>query len=497
MGFSIKFLSRNVPVYKKNALIPSIVRWKQYYHPPWIFLFHLIEIILICAFFFSITLPSIDAIYDVRSIISKDMMQIEDKDGHTYSNFNDISDFFNNFFYILEKMEKKSLLNLGFINATKPYEFIIEWKNGTSTFSNRFNLSVELFRHINSISLLSNFYTAISSGTINGCTQWNVNMKISQSSSYLFKYTPSLSYSSCPSEYVFSDSSNLTSLLLNPESDSDSGYSDEVLFQEIFEYIKTGKRVSSIFLDRKFEPKFNKSKIKYIHQTQLFSTILLIISTISSFILIHELYSRFQLHNILNQYDAIYRDLSTSEQVHSKIGYWIFAFLFFNILLAICTIPILFESRSLTQYQLKSTFQYFASGSLGIIICFLRWVKPLKKCYMVVLFFKTAFSYLMSSIIGEFPLVCGMMFISSFFFRFSDFSTSYHILFECFLALTFGDNISGVYEGFLNGDDTFNIFGFIWVTLLTAIAMWLFFTTFTASVTYVYKMFISLSKFFI
>ena len=109
-------------------------------------------------------------------------------------------------------------------------------------------------------------------------------------------------------------------------------------------------------------------------------------------------------------------------------------------------------------------------------------------CYSVVIVIRQAFGRLMMVIVGILPVALGMMFIGMFLFgRVASISQSMVNLSEVFLSVTFGDMIAGVYQLFTDGSETYNILAFIYVTLMTAVAMWLFFTAFTAQMVLIYQ----------
>lgn len=506
----IRFVKLKIPFHQNYKILNSLSKWKTYYAPPWIFLFHFLEVFCISHFLFHVVLPTVKSIYDVRHIIANDLIQIEDNDGKIFSNIEDIINVFENFYENLENLEKDSLFSFDFVDPTIPYIIEIEWKNGSITTTNQLSLSTAFFEHVNSITLASNFMTLLYSGTNNGCTQWNAECKFFlKTGSYLFQYEPSLDYSSCP-DTVFAEEdsllypSNHSSYSTHNDihsihnnnrklknNDSQGGqYSDKYLFEEIDRYIETGKRVSSVFVDRKQLIPLTKSDVTLSKTTTKSELVLIFISFISTSLLLYSFIQHLKFHFMLKNVDGAYCDLELTKQVHSSIGYWVITFLFFHIILFCCSISMLFYSKNITQYPSKLVLECYAIGSFGILLCFLRWLHPFKKCYMVVLFVKNAISILLSVTIGQFPIVCAMIFVCSYLFSFSEFSQGYVTLFECLLSLTFGDNISTIYEAFTNGETVFNILGFIWITIVTAIAMWLFFTTFTASVTYIYKIFV-------
>ena len=127
-------------------------------------------------------------------------------------------------------------------------------------------------------------------------------------------------------------------------------------------------------------------------------------------------------------------------------------------------------------------------AALSCIATGIRWLHFVPNFYSVVIAIRQAFGHLMMVIVGILPVALGIMFVGMYLFgRFANISQSLVSLSEVFLSVTFGDMIAGVYQLFTDGSETYNILAFIYVTLMTAVAMWLFFTAFTAQMVLIYQ----------
>ena len=220
--------------------------------------------------------------------------------------------------------------------------------------------------------------------------------------------------------------------------------------------------------------------------------ILLILSIVSSLISIQSLLHRFKKHNYLFNNNPEYHDLENKEQFHKTIGFWAFYYVINNVFSTIASFYMLIDANQLTQFPSNKSLKFFGIQCLLMIVMFLRWMVIFPKVYRVVQITKLSINALLSIILGIFPLLVSLMFISIFLFGFvTMFASSFVKLFESDLSLTFGDMISTVYESYTDGTTYYNILAFIFVTIMVAIGMWLFFTVFTASITYLHRSYLS------
>ena len=80
-----------------------------------------------------------------------------------------------------------------------------------------------------------------------------------------------------------------------------------------------------------------------------------------------------------------------------------------------------------------------------------------------------------------------MAFIAIFLFGYaSEAAESIVKLLENLLSITFGDMISDFYQEFTDGSRVYNALSFVFASTCTAVAMWLFFTSFTAQIASIY-----------
>ena len=116
-----------------------------------------------------------------------------------------------------------------------------------------------------------------------------------------------------------------------------------------------------------------------------------------------------------------------------------------------------------------------------------QWLHFIPSCYSIVLIIRQAFGTLLLVVIGIFPIAISMAFVAIFLFGYAnETSESFVRLLEYLLSITFGDMISDFYVAFTDGSKVYNTLSFVFASICTAVAMWLFFTSFTAQMASIY-----------
>ncbi|KAK8842787.1 hypothetical protein M9Y10_025652 [Tritrichomonas musculus] len=355
----------------------------------------------------------------------------------------------------IERIYKDSFQNFYFENQSYPVIFKTHWLNGSITESADIEISTDLFHHISSFGIFSAFMLMIEDGDITGCTQWSFEFNVHAGlGSYLFYLEPKLKRSWCPSYIVNSSPTKSIS-------------------------IPHHNFASTPYFERK-----NLSLYSYLVK---YGTLLLSISTFYLISLLISLSRVFKLHKKLMQTDPQYEDMTPYEQFHSTIGFWKLIGVLTEVVMILGSVSFLNDSLSFTQFISPRTRIIFGFSALFSITTVVQWLHFIPSCYCIVLIIRQAFGTLLLVVIGIFPIAISMAFVAIFLFGYaSEVTESIVTLLENLLSITFGDMISDFYLAFTDGSSVYNALSFVFATISTAVAMWLFFTSFTAQMASIY-----------
>ena len=402
-------------------------------------------------------------------------------DDDSFASVEEIQEQLDNFLENIQNAYEDSFQDFYFADPSNPIIFHVEWLNGTvSSYNNTFDFNAELFRHITSFDATCNFYLMVQDGSITGCTQWTLVFRVViATGSYLFHRAPSFQYSYCPNTIVNNDDS---------PSLGHTNYSLQNI--EISSRVVGFKNSTFKFhaKDSQTIPHFKRSNLALYPQLVRYGYLLLFLAVIHLALLIANIINSFLHHRLKLKKDVMYRILDPYEQFHSTIGFWPFVLLFAEIFAVLAGIWFLRDSQAFTQYPRLPTIILFGFSSFFLIAALVRLLQYYPQAYSTALIVRQVFVKLMLIIVSILPIILSLMFVGIFIFSFvSDLSEKFVILCESFLSVTFGDMISDFYASFTDNTELYNILSFIYVTLAVAIVMWLFFTSFTAQVSYIYS----------
>jgi hypothetical protein len=299
--------------------------------------------------------------------------------------------------------------------------------------------------HIEYISISSDFKTTTQNADIDGCTRWIIAVKIIRSSnSFCFETQPSFNRFRCPY------SSLSTSEVLG------------------------------------------RSKISLYQPTLRLGFLLLVVSAISLAVIILDFSGGFRRHQFLMANSTEYFDLAFIDRWHATIGFWTPFFVVQAIINSIMGGAALLDTRHITQYPSAAVVRLFGFCSFVTIFTTLRWLRTFPKIYRVMEIMRESGNFVIAILFAVLPAGAAMIFISVFLFGLvSRFDVSYIKLVEAFLSITFGDMLSVVYEAYSDQSKTYNIMSFVFVTIVIIVCMWMVSATFTATMMYVHRVYIS------
>ena len=452
-------------------------RWKIYYRPPIEFILHLLQIGAIIWCFAIVIAPTIGHLYNIRKMLVTILLPEmgEDEPFTSYSDVaSEVEDCLNN----LEHLARRSFQKFYFVDERDPVHFVTRYRNGTTVNSSYWTINLDYFEHIEYFELVSRFMFLSETGTLKGCTQWNLQFRVRvMSGSYLFGLEPTLEEGWCPESVMARDDS-----VLEPQPQSNT-------FQKIVVNGTLSLRsTSNVRAGGSPYNLFHRNKLSLYQAEVKLGLFLMICSCVHLVILCISFGNRFMIHKTLMMTNAEYSDLDSYEQFHSVIGFWLPLSLVTSFLVFAAACCLAVDANKMTQFPSQRTVVVFGVAALFCIAGGIRWLHFVPNCYSVVIVIRQAFGRLMLVIVGILPVAFGLMFVGLFLFgRVATVSQSMVNLSEIFLSVTFGDMIAGVYQLFTDGSETYNILAFVYVTLMTAVAMWLFFTAFTAQMVLIYQ----------
>jgi len=496
MVLKVFLLTHSSPNKQETDIYKVLDHWKIYYRPPWVLLIHMME--LICLFFFStmIISPTIDGLYHNRLMITKQLYPNRE-DIVPFSSIDEITETFSLLLDNLEKLSKKSFANLHFVDDKRPYYIETIWKNGTTSISPVFSFSPVLFHHSDEVLLKTSFYTYANDSTVSGCTIWHVSISLNRpAGSYCFQSTPQFIRSHCASHIVSDDMSVDDGVSTKPilrermatryhrvriRYDDNRAQTDSMIISEIAKHIedRTLEYYTPPTPD-KTKPFFYRKYLTLFLPMQRFGIVLLVLSTVSFILMFFNLRVLFNFHHIKLQTDSSYKDLEPSEQFHSTIGLWNTFFLIKSVIEVGFSSSVLYELKNFSQYPSTKVMGLFGVSGFFTVFCTLRYFIQWKKSYRVILILKHSIAKILTTLIGQAPILMGFMFVAVFMFGFiSTYTESFVTLFISVLALIFGDNVYGVFNEFTDGSAKYNRIAFIYVSSLIAVMIWVFFTSYT------------------
>lgn len=463
---------------------------------------------MVCVFwiFLAIITPTIDNVRSTR-LMFLELMFPEKDDDIPIEAVSIMQETIDKFLTHLEQVYSDSFLKFSFADPKNPCIIMLSWLNGTSQNVTSLDLDVKLFTHINYFELYTQYYLFnVAEDSYTGCTMYTCKLRfVIASGSYLFHLVPDFSRDECPESLFRIDKNTYQDTL--KQSDEDV-MSDEELFNQVLKLIKAGtleanapqpqvlhyspkkgrmnsqklKSYSSVL------PTFKRESLTLYHTMERLGLFLLECTLIEMVSLTIQLTRQFLWHKHLMSTNPQYEDLPTYDQFHGTIGFWLPLNLITAVLSFSTSVCLLYDARHFSQYPSPRTCHMFGLSSLFSIIIMLKWLQPIPKIYSVALVIRAAFLRLAYVSISIAPVVIGLMLIGIFLFGFvSKTSESMLVFFQTTLAVTFGDMIFTFYEEFTDNSKTYNLIGFIYCTVFCAFAMWIIFTSFTATMTDVYK----------
>ena len=455
-------------------------RWKKYFRPPIEFILHILQIGAILWCFAIVISPTVGHTYNIRKMLVTILFPEMGED-EPFTSYGAIAGGVEECLNNIESLARRSFQKFFFVDERDPVHFVTRYRNGTTVNSSYWALDLNYFEHIEYFELVSRFMFMSETGSLLGCTQWDLQFRVKvMSGSYLFGLEPKLTQGWCP-ESVMAPSDKVVQRVASERK-------GEAVKRSVVNGTVNLKYVGAAQGSESPYNLFQRNKLSLYQPEVKLGLFLLICSCVHMVILGISFGNRFMIHKTLMLTNAEYSDLDSYEQFHSVIGFWLPLSLLTSVVVFAAACCLAIDANKMTQFPSQRTVVVFGVAALLSIATGIRWLHFVPNCYSVVIVIRQAFGRLMMVIVGILPVALGIMFIGMFLFgRVASISQSMVNLSEVFLSVTFGDMIAGVYQLFTDGSETYNILAFIYVTLMTAVAMWLFFTAFTAQMVLIYQ----------
>jgi hypothetical protein len=235
-------------------------------------------------------------------------------------------------------------------------------------------------------------------------------------------------------------------------------------------------------------PTFIRSDLDLYEPMMKFGLLLFAAATVHFFLMLVSMIRTCVYHSSLMQTDPSYAGLDPYEKFHSVFGFWLVITLLSSPVVIAGSISILRDLTEFTQFPSRVTVILFGFSSLLVLVTAMRYLHYFAGIYSVIWMFRQALVPLIIVTVGIAPIVASMMFVGIFLFGLiSRVAESMLRTFESVLSTTFGDMIYRMYQSFRDGTRIYDALGFVYVTIVVVIAMWVLFTAFAAQMVMIYE----------
>jgi hypothetical protein len=201
-------------------------------------------------------------------------------------------------------------MDVTLVDPDSLYSITVLWENGTESEDTDLNVTIELFHHIQSFTILTDLNLLVRMGSFPGCTHWGVGTTILKS----------------PGEYTF----NSHPLINRTECSKD------------------------------LMAPFGQDRIEQAALLSHLSLSLFVLSVIGTCSLAVELRKRLVRHDGWRTNDPGYRDCDSYEQIHYSIGFWHPIHFVMDLLLVATASVLIWEANTMTQFVSALGMQIFS-----------------------------------------------------------------------------------------------------------------------------------------
>lgn len=231
-----------------------------------------------------------------------------------------------------------------------------------------------------------------------------------------------------------------------------------------------------------------QNSLKLYRMTKGLSIILTIISFIHLIIMSIRFRWQFRKHIEWTLTINDYRQLPTLTQFHFTIGFWPMIDYISTIVVLSSSIYLYYDTYSMTQFPSQGSIEFM---SVGMFISFIRssqWLGSYLPFYQLTIILRDAFMRLFYLVVGILPIVTGLSLFGIFIFGFiEDSYETFRYLVQRMITSGMGDSIDDFFIITDDGTDVTAWLSFFYVGIITALGMWIVFTSCIATVSYVHQ----------
>lgn len=230
-----------------------------------------------------------------------------------------------------------------------------------------------------------------------------------------------------------------------------------------------------------------QNSLKIYRTTKHLSIILSATSFLHLIIMCCRFRSQFKKHIELTVTNNDYRQIPTIAQFHYTIGFWPMIDFISTIVVLSSSIYLFYDTFSMTQFPSQGAIEFMSAGMFISFIRFNQWFGSYLPFYQLIIILREAFMRLFYLVVSILPIVTGLSLFGIFIFGFiEDSYQTFRYLVQRMITSGMGDSID---DFFIITDDSTDFtawLSFFYVGIITALGMWIVFTSCIATVSYVH-----------
>ena len=231
-----------------------------------------------------------------------------------------------------------------------------------------------------------------------------------------------------------------------------------------------------------------QESLKIYRMTKFTSFILTVISSVHLIVLCVRFRSSFKTHIEWTVTHNEYRLLPTLTQFHFTIGYWPLIDFISTIVVLISSVFMHIDNLSMTQFPSQGSIEFVSVSMFISFIRFSQWLGAYLPFYQLTIILREAFMRLFYLVVGILPIVTGLSLFGIFLFGFiEDSYETFRYLVQRMITSGMGDSIDDFFIITDDGTDATAWISFFYVGIITALGMWIVFTSCIATVSYVHQ----------
>ena len=507
-------------------------RWRVYYIPPWSLVYHIFEIVCILLFYICISTPTINFYYLNRQVFVDAFYPDYEYPDEPITTVDEIIDYFDAVNESLYLMIDHSFMDIHLTEREYPVLCEILYLNGTHVYQDIPDIDLNFFYHLSYIIISVDFYV-FSNSTINpGCSRWQIQSKIyANKGTSQFSIIPAISRTQCNKSFIRrsrNDADGAARLKSNNKKEIVSSnvdlaakarMSSKKSFATFKNEIKKIKR-KRLNKGKHMKPDYSKRKLtnqklqklqkniknindcsyeinqnanRFYRMSLLISIAMFLCSTIHFISLIITFRRVLYVHFECVKTNPEYRSLPPLDQFHLSIGYWRTIDFLCTIMIISWSVFLFFDTQKMTQFPSQSAIEFLSLAAFVSIIRFNQWYGNYLPFYQLIVILREAFSQLAYLVVSILPIVTGLSLFGIFIFGFIDDSyETFRYLVQRMITSGMGDSIDDFFIITADGTTETAWLSFFYVGIITALGMWIIFTSCIATVSYVHQNYIVL-----